>query len=352
MSGGVDSSVAAALMQEAGWEVAGVTLRLADDPAAVEATGGRSCCAPDDLRDARRVAQILDIPHYVANYAAHFEAAVITPFARAYAAGRTPNPCVECNRRVKFDPLLRRARQIGASKLVTGHYARIARGEDGRWRLLRGVDREKDQSYFLYMLGQETLPALHFPLGALTKDAVRAVARRAGLPTAEKPESQEICFVGPRRRYAEVVEARVGAPEGGDLVHIDGRRLGTHAGVHRYTVGQRRGLGIAAGEPLYVVELRAASREVVVGPRKALERRHLRLSEVSWVLGEAPLDRPATVQIRYRHSGAPGRVVEAWERGCLVELDEPVRGAAPGQAVVLYDGEEVLGGGTLEEATA
>jgi tRNA-uridine 2-sulfurtransferase len=349
MSGGVDSSVAAALLLEQGYEVAGLTLRLTDDPEGDGDPRTRTCCAPDDISDARRVARVLQIPHYVSNYKDVFEAEVIDPFVRSYAAGRTPNPCVLCNERVKFAPLLSRARGLGAAILATGHYARVAAAADGTHRLLRGRDRQKDQSYFLYGLGQDALATVRFPLGDLEKGEVRERARALGLATADKPDSQEICFVGDRR-YDAVVDARLPViPEGGEIVHVDGRVLGRHDGIHRFTIGQRRGLGVSSAEPLYVVDLEPESGRVRVGDRVDLEREVLVLGATRWVSGRPPAcDRPITVRIRHRHAGVPGRVVQAEGEGCEIRVDAPVAAPAPGQAIVLYDGDEVLGGGTME----
>lgn len=351
MSGGVDSSVAAALMVEDGWDVVGITLRLADDPDTDGDRNARTCCAPDDVLDVRRVAGRLGIPCYVSNHRTQFEAEVIDPFARAYAAGKTPNPCVMCNSRVKFAPLLERARGLGARVLATGHYARVKQDEDGTVRLFRGRDGAKDQSYFLYGLGQETLRTVRFPLGDLDKSEVREHARRLDLSVADKPESQEICFVG-RAGYADLVEKRLGAQPGGEFVSLGGRVLGRHEGVHRFTVGQRRGLGLGGGERSYVVDIDASAGKVTVGPRSALERRRLVLDTPNWIAGVPSPDRPLTVQIRYRHPGVSGRVRSVGPEGCQVDLDEPVHGASPGQAIVLYDGDEVVGGGTLVRAEA
>ena len=352
MSGGVDSSVAAAILAASGdHDVAGITLRLADDPDTDGERARRTCCAPDDVADARRVAARLGIAHYVLAYTEVFEREVVTPFVAAYASGRTPNPCVLCNARVKFDPLLRRAEGLGAEILATGHYARVDRDAAGRYHLRRAADPAKDQSYFLYGLSQEALARVRFPLGGLTKDVVRQRARALGLVTADKPDSQEICFVG-RRGYAEVVARRGGGQPPGEVVHLDGTVLGRHEGVHRYTVGQRRGLGIAAAEPLYVIGVDARRREVVVGPRAALERSRLRLDQVTWVGVPPTADCPLTVQVRHRHAGVPGRVANLDADRCELDLAEPVSAAAPGQAVVLYDADEVVGGGTLVEAAA
>jgi len=346
MSGGVDSSVAAALLVEQGCEVIGVTMRLAGS--------GSRCCSLDDVEDARRVAERLGIRFYVADYADAFRREVMEPFADAYLAGRTPIPCVACNGRFKFARLLARARALGADAVATGHYARIVRDPGGGApRLLRGADPAKDQSYFLFDLGPAQLAAARFPVGALDKDEVRARARALGLPTADKPESMEICFV-PDGDYAAVVEALRpdAAPGAGDVVDEAGRVVGRHDGVHRFTVGQRRGLAVAAGERVYVRALDAARNRVVVAPRARLGARGARLAGTSWVAG-APPPGPlrARIRVRHRHAGAPASIAPGAD-GAAAELrfDAPVEAVTPGQAAVFYDGDEVLGGGWIEEA--
>jgi tRNA-specific 2-thiouridylase len=345
MSGGVDSSVAAALLVEAGADVIGVTLQLAGESS--------RCCSLDDAEDARRVAERLGIRFYVANYREAFRREVIEPFADAYLAGRTPIPCVACNGRFKFRHLLDRAEALGADAVATGHYARVtADGPGGTRRLRRGADPEKDQSYFLFDLDQERLARARFPVGALTKEAVRARARALGLATAEKPESQELCFA-PGGDYARVVErVRPGAlPGPGAVVDESGAVLGRHAGVHHFTVGQRRGLGVAAGRRVYVKALDAAANRVVVGPAASLRARGAALRRVSWVAGAPPAGPVrATVRIRHRHAGAPGRVVPGPGDQAQVLFDEPVAAVTPGQAAVFYDGDSVLGGGWIDEA--
>src|SRR5687768_3791377 len=287
MSGGVDSSVAAALLAEQGHDVIGLSMQLYDQRG--DQTFG-SCCTLDDLYDARRVASALGFPHYILNFERQFQEAVISNFVQEYAAGRTPLPCAHCNSDLKFSTLLDRARGLGADRVATGHYARVEQHADGRWLLKRSADREKDQSYFLFSLTQEQLSAAIFPVGALTKPEVRAQARRLELNVADKPDSQEICFI-PDGDYATFVAKQAPALErGGTIVAEDGERLGTHGGVHRFTVGQRKGLGISGPAPLYVLKIDADSREVTVGPKAALERSTLTASGVNWVSIDAPTD--------------------------------------------------------------
>ena len=341
MSGGVDSSVAAALLVEQGYEVVGVTMRLAGSAS--------RCCSLDDADDARRVAERLGIRFYVADYAERFREEVVQPFADAYLAGRTPIPCVTCNRRFKFHHLRARARALGAAAVATGHYARVERDPaTGRPTLWRGADAHKDQSYFLFDLGPDELEGARFPLGDLTKEEVRARARALGLATAGKPESQEICFV-PEGRYADVVEKvrPERLPGEGEIVDGSGRVLGRHGGIHRFTVGQRRGLGLEEG-PWYVRRLDAARNRVVVGRREDLASRGLEVRGVSWVAGSAPEGSVrAEVQIRHRHPGAEA-TVEPTPEGARVHFDAPVAAVTPGQAAVFYAGAKVLGGGWIE----
>jgi tRNA-specific 2-thiouridylase len=343
MSGGVDSSLAAALVVERGAEAIGVTLHLAGSAS--------RCCSLVDADDARRVAERLGMRFYVANFRERFEREVMEPFADAYLAGRTPIPCVTCNKRFKFDYLLERARVFGADRVASGHYARIdVDPETGLKRLRCATDPAKDQTYFLFQLDQAQLGALEFPLGELTKGEVRARARTLGLATADKPESQEICFV-PDGDYARVVEAiRPGAlPGEGDLVDGAGRVIGRHAGVHHFTVGQRRGLGLSGPERRFVTGLDAARNRVVVGTLDELACPVALVSDVSWVSGSAPPSGTrARVRVRYRHEGAPARLEPAPDGSTRVRFDEPVRAVAPGQAAVFYAGDVVLGGGWLE----
>ncbi len=347
MSGGVDSSVAAALLVEQGVDVVGVSMRLSAE--------GSRCCSLDDVEDARRVAAALGIRFYVADYTDAFRREVMEPFADAYLGGRTPIPCVACNGRFKFRRLLERARALGAERVATGHYARIERSsEDAGLELHCATDPGKDQSYFLFDLGPEQLSRACFPVGALTKQEVRERARRLGLGTAEKPESQEICFV-PDGDYARVVEAlRPGAaPGAGEILDEEGNVLGRHRGVHHFTVGQRRGLDLALGRPMYVKRIDAARNRVVVAERSGLGAAGARLVGVHWVVGRAPASSVrARVRVRYRHPGAEARVEPLDRQGAYVAFDDPVEAVTPGQAAVFYDGSQVLGGGWIEEAVS
>jgi tRNA-specific 2-thiouridylase len=340
MSGGVDSSVAAALLKEQGHEVLGITLRVWSYDSGAKCG---SCCSPDDIDDARRVAESLDIPFYVANVEELFKEKVVSPFVKTYLAGQTPIPCVSCNDEVKFGFLLDRARKLGA-KLATGHYARVDRAGPTP-ALRRAVDLAKDQTYFLYRLGADALADLVFPVGELTKAEVRAVAERWKLPTSQKPESMEICFV-PDGDYARFVEKVAGPQPGGDVVSVTGEKLGSHQGVHRFTVGQRRGLGVTSDAPLYVREIDAASRTVIVGPAGQVEKSTFALRDAHWVDGAVPANRALTVKLRNRHAGAKAQLIDG-VRGVAVELEVPARAVTPGQAAVFYDDDRVLGGGWI-----
>jgi tRNA-specific 2-thiouridylase len=354
MSGGVDSSVTAALLKAEGYDVVGVTLQLYDHGAAAHRKG--ACCAGQDVHDARAVAAQIDIPHYVLDYEARFKQAVIDRFADSYVAGETPVPCVECNRAIKFRDLLATTQELGAAVLATGHYVESRPQPDGSWGLYRALEEDRDQSYFLFATTPPQLARVRFPLGALTKAQTRAAARRFGLSVADKHDSQDICFV-PSGHYADVIERlRPGSAAGGDIVDLAGRVLGRHAGIIHFTVGQRRGLGVAAGAPLYVVRLDAAARQVVVGPREALHTARMHLRDVNW-LGEAPLG-PALehgrldvfVKVRSTRPPQPASIIRD-EHGIVVELAGGEDGVSPGQACVFYDAPagqaRVLGGGFI-----
>ncbi len=347
MSGGVDSSVAAALLADEGHDVVGLSMQLYDQREGGQQFG--SCCTIDDLHDARRVAAQLGIPHYIVNFERQFDEQVVSRFVREYTAARTPIPCVRCNSDLKFTTLLERAHGLDAPTVATGHYARVERSANGTYLLKRGVDASKDQSYFLFGLTQAQLACARFPLGARRKPEVRAYAEARSLPVAHKPDSHEICFV-PDGDYAAFVARR--APDAlrpGRIVDSAGRTLGRHAGVHRFTVGQRRGLGISGPVPLYVTELDATSGRVTVGPRQALEQSTLRAGAVNWIAGRAPSGPlQMAAQIRHRHPAAPARVSVLEDGTAHVEFDDPQPVIAPGQAVVFYDGATVLGGGWIE----
>jgi tRNA (5-methylaminomethyl-2-thiouridylate)-methyltransferase len=350
MSGGVDSSTAAAVLVDAGYDVVGVTLRLYDASGTAASIGGR-CCGPRDIEDARATAAHLGIPHHVIDESAAFQAAVIDDFVAEYRAGRTPNPCVRCNEKIKFAPLLAFADAIGAVALATGHYARLASGDDGVV-LGRARDADKDQSYFLFGVRAEVLARVRFPLGELTKDEVRARARRFGLPNADKPDSQQICFV-PDGDHVGFVAAHGGAGPAGRIVDdATGAPLGTHAGTHAFTVGQRRGVPAAPGGRRFVLRIDAATGEVRVGPREQLGRELLRVSGVHWLDPEAAgASRRCAVQIRHHAAAAPAWIEPDGEGSTVVRLDQPAFGVAPGQAAVFYDGDDrVLGGGWIEAA--
>jgi tRNA-uridine 2-sulfurtransferase len=353
MSGGVDSSVAAALLARQGHDVIGLSMQLYPSPGAgqlvADGLSYGTCCTLDDLHDARRVATVIGIPHYILNFEQQFHDTVISNFVREYAAGRTPLPCAHCNSDLKFSTLLERALGLGAEQVATGHYARVERGTNGRWLLKRSAHPDKDQSYFLFSLTQDQLARAVFPIGMLSKPQVRAEARTLGLSVAEKPDSQEICFV-PTGDYASfIVRHEPAVARDGEIVDGEGRVLGRHNGVHRFTVGQRKGLGLATGVPLYVLKIDAPSATVTVGPRLALEQTVLTASGVNWIGTEAPGDwLPVAAQIRHRHRAAPGRVRALDNGRAEFAFDGPQSAITPGQAVVFYDGDLVVGGGWIE----
>jgi tRNA-uridine 2-sulfurtransferase len=361
MSGGVDSSTVAALLQEQSRPVIGLTMQLWNQRRLPELQGDapaqHRCCSLDDVYDAKRVAQHLNFPHYVVNFEQQFEARVVRPFIEQYLSGRTPIACTNCNTDVKFEPLLRMARQIGAEHLATGHYARIRKNvESGRWELLRARDDCKDQSYFLWGLTQEQLARSEFPLGELTKDEVRAAARRVNLPVAEKPESMELCFV-PNGNYVQFIEAysrESGAPlsnTGGEIVNEQGVVVGRHNGVHNFTIGQRKGLGFAAGKPFYVLSIDRGNNRVVVGDDEALRVTICDVEQVNWIA----LDNPsapfrAEVKIRHKHIPASATVEPLDNQNARVTFDSPQRAVTSGQGAVFYDGDRALGGGWIRQS--
>ncbi len=357
MSGGVDSTVTAALLKTAGYDVVGITLQLYDHGAAIARKG--ACCAGDDIHDARRAAQTLGFPHYVLDYESRFSQSVMEDFADGYLAGQTPIPCIRCNQSVKFTDLLRTAKELGAHALATGHYIQRTRTGDDI-AMHRALDPAKDQSYFLFATTKEQLAFLRFPLGGLNKTEVRALAADFGLTAADKPDSQDICFV-PEGRYASIVERlRPGAVRAGDIVDLQGNVLGPHEGVIHYTIGQRRGLGIAAGSPLYVVRIDAAKAHVVVGPREALRIGTIHLSGLNWLGDNLATDaralegQPVAVKVRSTRPPKPGRFAMNAKGDLSVVLDTFEEGVAPGQACVFYDpsdGESrVLGGAWITGA--
>ncbi len=348
MSGGVDSSVAAALLAEQGHDVVGVSMQLYDQREGHASFG--SCCTIDDLHDARRVAAAINIPHYIVNFERQFDEQVVSNFVREYTSGRTPLPCARCNSDLKFATLAERARGFGADAVATGHYARVERDPaSGRYQLRRGVDHTKDQAYFLFSLTQDQLARALFPVGDRAKERVRAYARERRLPVANKPDSQEICFI-PDHDYASFVAAH--APDsarGGTIVDERGQVLGAHEGIHRFTVGQRKGLGISGSSaPLYVLQLRPAERQVIVGPRTSLEQTLLTASAVNWIAERPGAPVRAQVQIRHRHQAAPATVTALGDGRARVEFESPQTAITPGQAAVFYDGDFVLGGGWIE----
>jgi len=351
MSGGVDSSVAAALLAEQGHDVIGVSMQLYDASGSDGRSSFGSCCSIEDLHDARRVAAAINIPHYIVNFERQFNEHVVSNFVREYASGRTPIPCAHCNSDLKFATLLDRARAFGADVVATGHYSRVERddrtGRTSGFLLRRGSEPAKDQSYFLFSLTQEQLARAMFPVGDRPKDAVREYAKRRNLPVAAKPDSQEICFI-PDHDYAAFVGQQIADRDSaGAIVDESGRVLGQHEGIHRFTVGQRKGLGISSGTPVYVLALRPEAREVVVGPKPALERTELTASQVNWIVEPAGSMR-VKAQIRHRHTPAAATVSALDQTRARVVFDAPQIAVTPGQAVVFYDGDVVVGGGWID----
>lgn len=348
MSGGVDSSVAAYLLKEQGYQVIGVTMQIwqKEDAQTVSENGG--CCGLSAVEDARRVAQLLDIPYYVMNFREEFREKVIGYFMQEYLSGRTPNPCIACNRYVKWESLLRRSMQIGADYIATGHYARVERLPSGRYAIRNSVTAAKDQTYALYSLTQEQLARTLMPVGDYEKGQIRAIAEGLGLSTAHKPDSMEICFV-PDQDYARFIDENSGRPvPEGNFVTADGTVVGRHKGITHYTVGQRKGLNLSMGKPVFVLELRPETNEVVIGDGSEVYTDHLVCSHLNFMsMPDFAEDVPVLAKIRYSHRGARAHVRRIGEDLAEVQFEEPVRAVTPGQAVVFYDGEYVAGGGTI-----
>lgn len=348
MSGGVDSSVAAWLLKEQGYEVIGVTMQIWQDEEeeALEENGG--CCGLSAVEDARQVAERLEIPHYVMNFKEDFKRSVMDYFVEEYLAGRTPNPCIACNRYVKWEALLKRSLDIGADYIATGHYARVTQLENGRYAINCSITAAKDQTYALYNLTQEQLSHTLMPVGAYSKEEIREIAGKLGLTVAHKPDSQEICFV-PDQDYAGFIERTTGKPSPeGNFVQADGKILGRHKGIIHYTIGQRRGLGLAMGRRVVVTEIRPETNEVVIGEQEDVWTGSLTANRLNWMaIPELKEEREAVAKIRYNHTGTPCSIRKTGEDQVQVQFKEPVRAVTPGQAVVFYDGHYVLGGGTI-----
>lgn len=350
MSGGVDSSVVAAMLKDEGYDVVGITLQLYDHGIAVQKKG--ACCAGQDIQDARRVSEAIGIPHYVLDYETRFQDSVMEEFADSYIRGETPIPCVRCNQEVKFKDLLETARDLNADVLATGHYVRQKISGD-HMQMYRAVDDNRDQSYFLFATTQEQLDYLRFPLGGMAKDDVRILAEKYGLQVAHKPDSQDICFV-PNGNYASVIERlRPGASEPGDIVHMDGEVLGRHKGIIHYTIGQRKGLGIGGRDPLYVIRLLPDQKQVIVGPKQALEVSELTIKDINWLGGQDIPEAGLEIQVKVRSTRPPVAatlfpMTEA--HMARIRLETPEMGISPGQAAVFYLADRVLGGGWISES--
>jgi len=343
MSGGVDSSVAALLLKIGGHEVVGVSMNLMTCSKA----GSASCCSSSDRLDAARICEQIGIKHYIVDFRKLFEERVVSSFVKEYLAGRTPSPCILCNEHMKFGALLEEADRIGAKAVATGHYARVV-SEGGFFHLLRGVDLVKDQSYFLFTLKQEQLSKILFPIGEMKKTEIRAIASDHGLITREKPESQEICFI-PDDDYASFVESHPsgGSAGAGDFVDSSGKILGRHSGIHRYTIGQRRGLGFGVGERQYVIKIDTSSNRIVLGSKEELQTKEISVRDISWVVEEPSNGKDLLVKIRSTHAGERAGFFQSGDGTAKLSFERPVSGVAPGQAAVFYDGDEVIGGGWI-----